>query len=58
MTATPLKVLCSLGGWKDPKTLVTCYQHPSQDMLREALALRVKQSTDSTTDSTAANEDG
>jgi integrase len=33
----PLKVLCELGGWKDPQTILTCYQHPDQDQLREAL---------------------
>jgi len=33
----PLKVLSELGGWKSPQTILTCYQHPDQDQLREAL---------------------
>ena len=36
----PLKVLCELGGWKDPQTVLKCYQHPDQDALREALKRR------------------
>lgn len=36
----PLKVLCELGGWKDPQTVLRCYQHPDQDALREALKRR------------------
>ena len=30
----PLKALCELGGWKDPQTVLRCYQHPDQDALR------------------------
>ena len=33
----PLKVLSELGGWKNPQTILICYQHPDQDQLREAL---------------------
>ncbi len=33
----PLKVLCKLGGWKDPSTVLECYQHPDQGEMREAL---------------------
>jgi len=33
----PLKVLSELGGWKNPQTILICYQHPDQEQLREAL---------------------
>ena len=33
----PLKVLCELGGWKTPHTILKCYQHADMDRLREAL---------------------
>ncbi len=33
----PLKVLCELGGWKDPSTVLKCYQLPDQEEMREAL---------------------
>jgi hypothetical protein len=33
----PLKTLAALGGWKDTRTLVECYQHPDMMQLREAL---------------------
>jgi len=33
----PLKALCELGGWKSAQTVLTCYQHPDQEQLREAL---------------------
>ncbi len=33
----PLKVLCELGGWRDAKTVLRCYQHTSETQLREAL---------------------
>jgi integrase len=36
----PLKDLCYLGGWKDPKTLLTCYQQPDEDAMRQALLAR------------------
>jgi hypothetical protein len=31
MKDLPLKDLCYLGGWKDPKTLLTCYQQPDEE---------------------------
>ena len=34
---TPLKVLCELGGWKDPQTVLKCYQRPDAGLLRTAL---------------------
>ncbi len=30
----------SLGGWKDPKTILTCYQVPDPATMRAALAAR------------------
>ena len=36
----PLKVLCQLGGWKSPETLLECYQQPSEEQMREVLAGR------------------
>lgn len=36
----PLKVLADLGGWKSTQTIIQCYQHPSQDRLKEALNAR------------------
>jgi len=36
----PLVDLCALGGWKDPKTILTCYQMPDQDLMRQSLAAR------------------
>jgi hypothetical protein len=26
----PLKLLCTLGGWKSPQTVLECYQHPER----------------------------
>jgi integrase len=40
MKHLPLKDLCYLGGWKDPKTLLTCYQQPDEEAMREALRTR------------------
>ncbi len=37
---TALKDLCYLGGWKDPKTLLECYQQPDVAVMREALRKR------------------
>ena len=37
---TPLKDLCYLGGWKDSKTLLECYQQPDERVMREALLRR------------------
>ncbi len=36
----PLPDLCALGGWKDAKTILTCYQSPDADTMRSALANR------------------
>jgi len=36
----PLKVLCQLGGWKTPETILACYQRPSDDDMRAALERR------------------
>jgi integrase len=40
MKHTPLKDLCYLGGWKDPQTVLKCYQRPDETTMREALAHR------------------
>lgn len=40
MKHTPLKDLCYLGGWKEPQTVLKCYQRPDEDTMREALAHR------------------
>lgn len=37
---TGLRDLCDLGGWKDPMTVVKCYQRPSEDAMRAAQANR------------------
>jgi transposase InsO family protein len=34
------KVLSELGGWKEPQTILKCYQHPDQDQLAAALGTR------------------
>ena len=36
----PLHDLCELGGWKNPVTLLKCYQHPDEITMRDALRLR------------------
>jgi integrase len=36
----PLKVLCELGGWKSPQTILTCYQQPGEEQMRVALSDR------------------
>ncbi len=36
----PLKVLCELGGWKEARTVLTCYQRADEGQLRKALADR------------------
>ncbi|MCY3611561.1 MAG: site-specific integrase [Gemmatimonadetes bacterium] len=36
----PLKVLCQLGGWKNPQTVLTCYQQANTRQLRTALDAR------------------
>ena len=37
----PLKDLCGLGGWKDPKTVLACYKVADQEGLRESLKARI-----------------
>ena len=36
----PLKVLCELGGWKEAKTVLQCYQRADEGQLRKALESR------------------
>jgi hypothetical protein len=36
----PMKELMELGGWKDPDTILTCYQQAELESLRGALASR------------------
>ena len=36
----PLKVLCELGGWKNPQTILICYQQANEGQLRTALDSR------------------
>ena len=36
----PLPDLCALGGWKDAKTILTCYQAADPDTMRNALSAR------------------
>ena len=36
----PLKDLCELGGWKDPQTVLKCYQKADEGLMREALEAR------------------
>ena len=33
-------LLCALGGWKDAKTILTCYQAPDATTMRRALLER------------------
>jgi hypothetical protein len=40
MKEVPLKVICDLGGWSGPETVVRCYQSTTQEDLREALSRR------------------
>jgi integrase len=40
LKATPLKDLCELGGWKDPQTVLKCYQRPDPVTMRAALEQR------------------
>jgi hypothetical protein len=42
LKATPLKDLCAMGGWKNPHTILTCYQHADEETQRAAMAKRVK----------------
>jgi integrase len=36
----PLRDLCYLGGWKEPQTVLKCYQRPDEATMRQALASR------------------
>ena len=36
----PLKVLCELGGWKEARTVLQCYQQADEGQLRTALENR------------------
>jgi hypothetical protein len=38
----------ALGGWKDPKTVVSCYQQTDVESLRNALGERVQSTHQST----------
>ena len=38
----PLKVLCELGGWKEAKTVLQCYQRADEAQLRKALESRCR----------------
>jgi len=40
LRATPLRDLCALGGWRDPQTVLRCYQQPSELSMRNALEAR------------------
>lgn len=40
LRGTNLKDLCELGGWKDPQTILKCYQRPDQQVMRAALEAR------------------
>ncbi|MFA6165417.1 MAG: site-specific integrase [Gemmatimonadaceae bacterium] len=37
---TPMKDLCHLGGWKNPQTVLMCYQQSDEDTMRKALEQR------------------
>ena len=41
----PLKVLCELGGWKSPQTVLRCYQQADTGQLRTALESRPRART-------------
>jgi hypothetical protein len=43
LSDVPLKVLCELGGWKDPNTILKCYQQPDLETQRRALSARTGQ---------------
>jgi hypothetical protein len=42
LKGVPLKDLCQLGGWKEPQTVLKCYQKPDEATMREALASRTQ----------------
>ena len=39
---TPLRDLCHLGGWKDPQTVLKCYQKADEITMRAALETRAR----------------
>ncbi|GIW51246.1 MAG: hypothetical protein KatS3mg081_0601 [Gemmatimonadales bacterium] len=45
LKGVPLKDLCALGGWKDPRTVLECYQAPDELTMRRALENRAKLSS-------------
>lgn len=49
----PLPDLCALGGWKDAKTILTCYQAPDEQTMRAALTARRRLPNGQSRDSTA-----
>lgn len=40
LKTVPLKDLCALGGWKNPQTILQCYQRADPVTMRQALAAR------------------
>jgi integrase len=40
LKAVPLKDLCALGGWRDPNTILRCYQRADPVTMRQALEAR------------------
>jgi integrase len=40
LKGVPLKDLCALGGWKNPQTILQCYQRADPVTMRQALATR------------------
>ena len=44
----PLKDLMDLGGWRDHRTILQCYQHPDMDSMRNALEGRSESTHQST----------
>jgi integrase len=42
LKSTPLKDLCAMGGWKNPQTVLTCYQYADEETQRAAMAKRTK----------------
>jgi integrase len=48
----PLKALMEAGGWKDLQTLVTCYQHPSDESILKVMAHPMKLRERKTSDGT------
>lgn len=51
----PLPDLCALGGWKDVKTILTCYQAPDEQTMRAALTARRRLPNGQSRDSKESN---